>query len=109
MDSIAHGELRCKGKTVPISGQRCANFVPIINFKIMLNIRTIHAILFQQKNWAGGITAVKLSEKLDLLQILAVKYADDPHKRYLIGLLAEHAEEDEMSAEFLVWIKLLFS
>ena len=41
--------------------------------------------------------------KLDTLQEMAREHAEDPHKMYFIGLLAEHAEEEEMTAEFLEW------
>ena len=44
------------------------------------------------------------SHELDLLQEMAVKYAGEPQKVYLIQLLAEHVEEDEMTAEFLEWV-----
>ena len=46
---------------------------------------------------------MKLSHKLDALQALARESAGNPHKLYLIGLLAEHAEEEEMTAELLEW------
>ena len=47
---------------------------------------------------------MKLSQKLDALQEMARAYAGESFKQYFIGLLAEHAEEDEMTAEFLEWI-----
>ena len=47
---------------------------------------------------------VKPSEKLDLLQCLAREHAADPNRMYLIELLAEHAEEEEMTEEFLQWV-----
>ena len=50
---------------------------------------------------------MKLSSKLNALQKLAVRYANEPNKLYLIALLAEHAEEDEVSAEFLVWLEIM--
>ena len=50
---------------------------------------------------------MKLSSKMDLLQKLAIRYANDPDRLCLIGLLAEHAEEDEVSAEFLEWVDTL--
>ena len=46
---------------------------------------------------------VKLSHKLDALQEMERASAGEPNKSYLIGLLAEHAEEAEMTAEFLEW------
>ena len=48
-----------------------------------------------------------LSQKLDLLQQSARVHTGGPHKAYLISLLAEHAEEDEMMAEFLEWVEVL--
>jgi len=42
---------------------------------------------------------------LDTLQEIAKEQEEEPHKLYLIGLLAEHAEEGEMTAEFLEWVK----
>ena len=45
----------------------------------------------------------KASHKLDALQKMARDCAGDPNTLYLIGLLAEHAEEAEMTAEFLEW------
>ena len=56
-------------------------------------------------NKEGKCIAVKPSHKLDTLQELARKYAGEPHKLYFIGLLAEHAEEEEMTAEFMAWGK----
>ena len=47
---------------------------------------------------------MKLCDKLDLLQTLAVRCADEPHRLYLIELLAEHAEEEALSAEVLAWV-----
>ena len=67
----------------------------------MLNISAAYAILSCLKLQAGGGAAVKLSSKLDLLEELAVRSANDPHRLYLTGLLAEHAEEAEVSAAFL--------
>ena len=52
---------------------------------------------------------MKISDKLDWLKKLAVRYESDPHKLCLIELLAEHAEEEELSAEFLAWMNCLFS
>jgi len=46
---------------------------------------------------------LNLSRKLDTLQATAREYAQEPHKLYLIGLLAEHTDEAEMTAEFLEW------
>jgi len=47
---------------------------------------------------------VKPSEKLDLLQCLALECAADPNMMYLIELLAEHADEEEMTEGFLQWV-----
>ena len=47
---------------------------------------------------------VKFSDKLDTLQEMARKHAGEVHKLYMIELLAEHAEEPEMTAEFLGWL-----
>jgi len=46
-----------------------------------------------------------LSSKLNLLQKLAIAYPNEPHKKYIIELLAEHAEEPEMTMEFLAWLR----
>ena len=53
----------------------------------------------------GKCSTVKLSQKLDALQEMARDYAGESLKQYLIGLLAEHAEEEEMTAEFLEWVR----
>jgi len=52
---------------------------------------------------------VKLSRKLDTLQAMASEHAGKRHKLYLIGLLAEHADEAEMTAEFLEWVRNVLS
>lgn len=44
---------------------------------------------------------MKLSSKLDTLQELTRQCPEDPHALYLIGLLAEHAEEEKMTSMFL--------
>ena len=51
----------------------------------------------------GKCSTVKLSQKLDALQEMARAYSGESFKQYFIGLLAEHAEEAEMTAEFLEW------
>ena len=51
---------------------------------------------------------MKLSCKLDTLQAMAKEQAEEPYKLYLIGLLAEHADEAEMTAEFLEWAADVF-
>jgi len=48
---------------------------------------------------------MKLSHKMDTLQEMAKEYAGCPHKLYFIGLLAEHAEEEEVTDEFLQWAR----
>ena len=52
---------------------------------------------------------MKLSCKLDRLQEATREYAEEPHKLYLIGLLAEHADDAEMTAEFLEWVRNVLS
>ena len=44
---------------------------------------------------------MKYEHKLDILQEMVITCASDPAKEYLIGVLVEHAEEAEMTAEFL--------
>ena len=46
-----------------------------------------------------------LSDKLDLLQRLAVQHATNQYRLYLIELLVEHAEEDDATAEFMEWLE----
>jgi len=48
---------------------------------------------------------MKLSETLDTLQTIAMECLQEPYKRYLIELLAEHAEEEEITAGFLEWVR----
>jgi len=55
------------------------------------------------KNNEGKCITVKQSEKLDALQKMA---KGEPNKRYLIVLLAEHAEEEEVTAELLRWVEV---
>jgi len=50
---------------------------------------------------------VKLSYKLNILQEAAKLHQNEPNKLYLIALLAEHAEEEEMTAELLAWVNAL--
>jgi hypothetical protein len=56
-------------------------------------------------NGEGNVVTVKLSCKLDFLQELAREHAGQPHKAYLVGLLAEHAEDEECTAELLAWVR----
>jgi len=58
------------------------------------------------KNNEGKCITVKQSEKLDALQKMAKEYAGEPNKMYLIVLLAEHAEEEEVTAELLRWVEV---
>ena len=51
---------------------------------------------------------MKTAQKLDALQEIARQHAKDTHKLYVIGLLAEHAEEDEITEEVLEWITGIF-
>lgn len=50
-----------------------------------------------------------LSRKLDVLQSMAIIHLGEPYKLYLIQLLAEHAEDKDMTADFLTWVKNLLS
>jgi len=49
---------------------------------------------------------MNFSEKLDTLLELAIACSNEPHKFYLIQLLAEHAEDSEMTVDFLRWLKV---
>lgn len=51
---------------------------------------------------------MKLSSKLDALQELARTHEDEPHKLYVIKLLAEHADDPETTARFMTWLKNVF-
>ena len=48
---------------------------------------------------------MKFSDKLDVLQEMAREHTGEVHKLYMIELLAEHAEEAEMTAEFFGWLR----
>ena len=48
---------------------------------------------------------MNLSDKLDFLQEMAAGYAGDSNRMYVIGLLAEHAEEAEVTGEMLGWVR----
>ena len=48
---------------------------------------------------------MKLSDKLDALREIVKACAEEPHKLYLIGLLVEHADEEEADEELLVWVR----
>ena len=50
---------------------------------------------------------MKSSRKLDTLQEMVKEYAGDPNRLYLIGLLVEHADEEEITEEFLKWIRVM--
>ena len=60
--------------------------------------------MLRAKNKQEDDGDVKPSEKLDLLQCLARECADNPNGMYLIELLAEHADEEETTREFLRWV-----
>ena len=47
---------------------------------------------------------MEMSHKLDVLQGLAWQHAEDAYKLYVIQLLAEHVEEEEVNEEMLEWI-----
>ena len=47
---------------------------------------------------------MKYSRKLDVLQEMAKACAGDARALYLIGLLAEHAEEEACSEAVLEWV-----
>jgi hypothetical protein len=53
----------------------------------------------------GSFAAVDFSCKLDALHTMAINCAKKSHAMYLIQLLVEHAEEIEMTEEFLKWMK----
>ena len=48
---------------------------------------------------------MNLSDKLDALQEMATGNAGDTNGLYVIGLLAEHAEEAEVTGELLGWVR----
>ena len=52
---------------------------------------------------------MKLSDKLDFLQAMAVEHGGNPNKLYLIELLAEHAEDEEVTACLLELVKRLLA
>ena len=52
---------------------------------------------------------MKLSDKLGALQEMAREHAGEAHKLYVIELLAEHAKEPEMTAEFLDWLRCVLA
>jgi hypothetical protein len=47
-----------------------------------------------QENWRGFALGNTVAAKGSV---------NDPHKLYLIEMLTEHAEEEEMTKEFLKW------
>ena len=49
---------------------------------------------------------VRLSQKLDLLQAMARQYANNANALYLIGILADHVEEEEETDIFLEKMKM---
>ena len=48
---------------------------------------------------------MKYSCKLDTLREIARECAGDACALYLVGLLAEHAEEEECTQAFLAWVR----
>jgi len=77
-----------------------------------LILATIEKLLRSRRNsrelsLEGCIAVVELAQKLDAMQELAVEFTGEPHELYLIGLLAEHAEDDEITTEFLKWMRIL--
>jgi hypothetical protein len=51
-----------------------------------------------------NVVAVEYSSKLDLLREMARACEGEASKAYLVGLLAERAEEEECTAEVLAWV-----
>ena len=51
---------------------------------------------------------MKYSYKLDALREMARERAGDAYALYLIGLLVEHADKEEVTPELLGWVKMLF-
>lgn len=50
-------------------------------------------------------TEMNVSRKLDALQDLACEHYGEHNALYLIGLVAEHAEEEEVSEELFRWMR----
>ena len=48
---------------------------------------------------------MKLSEKLDALQEIEKEHAGKVYVLYLVGLLAEHVEDEECTEGFLEWVR----
>jgi len=48
---------------------------------------------------------MKLSDKLNALQIMATEHEEEPYKLFFIRSLAEYIEEDEITADFLAWVR----
>jgi len=48
---------------------------------------------------------IKFSSKLDFLQAMSQTHLNEPHKVFMIELLAEHADDPDMTAEFLQWLE----
>ena len=48
---------------------------------------------------------MKLSDKLDVLQKMAKEHDGKAHALYLVGLLVEHAEEEECTEKMLAWAR----
>ena len=60
------------------------------------------------KKKRGDFCTVNFHHKLDTLQRMHRDYGNNPNAAYLIGLLAEHAEEEEMTGAFLEWVTRMF-
>ena len=50
---------------------------------------------------------MKLSDKLDALREMAREHDGEAHALYLVTLLAEHAEEQEVTEGLLRWARAL--
>ena len=70
-------------------------------YEIMHNMW--YAILLQRIE--RRVDTVKYSCKLDTLREMARECAEDAYALYLVGLLAEHAEEEECTQAFLAWVR----
>ena len=44
-------------------------------------------------------------QKLDMLQEVAITCTSGSHELFLVQLVAEHAEDSDMTADFLSWLK----
>ena len=62
---------------------------------------------FINKKWKA-VSHDETIKQVDTLRELTIAHEDKPHKRYVIEMLAEHADEAEMTEEFLAWLKGVF-